>query len=195
MTITKITFYHILVALAICSLTWICFISPVDQKRRFLSDSSSCGPVKDCPGGEEAYFRTYPDVAIKWKPRAAYHHWKRYGKAEGRHYICSCPKSEDRVLSAHEKDNDNGFVVVAIFKNEAMNFAEWISHYLWQGALHFYLVDNGSTDDWISTIPKEVHAQVTVTRDEASHIQRRSYSSLLPILQERHPKDWALIID
>jgi Domain of unknown function. len=37
--------------------------------------------------------------------------------------------------------------VLAQFKNETMNLKVWIEHYLWQGVDHFYLVDNGSTDN------------------------------------------------
>ena len=37
--------------------------------------------------------------------------------------------------------------VLAIFKNEAMVIDEWIQHYLKEGVQHFYLIDNGSTDN------------------------------------------------
>jgi len=47
-----------------------------------------CEPVRECAEGEEAYFQAHPNVALKWKPRSAYHHWKRYGKAARRKYIC-----------------------------------------------------------------------------------------------------------
>ena len=36
---------------------------------------------------------------------------------------------------------------------------------------------------------------MNVTRDDGLGIQRRSYRSLLPMLQERHSNDWALIVD
>ena len=38
--------------------------------------------------------------------------------------------------------------MVSIFKNEGMSTAEWAAHYRWQGVLHFYLIDNNSTDNW-----------------------------------------------
>jgi hypothetical protein len=38
--------------------------------------------------------------------------------------------------------------VGAIFKNEAMGMAEWLSHYISFGVEHFYLINDGSTDDW-----------------------------------------------
>jgi hypothetical protein len=44
------------------------------------------------------------------------------------------------------------FSILAIFKNETMNLKEWIDHYLWQGAEHFFLIDNGSDDDPIRVL-------------------------------------------
>ena len=185
----------LVVVLSACSIAYICFTWPTNEIRRILSTDDCDRPVEQCPEGEEAYFRTYPDVATKKrKPRSAYLHWKRYGKAEGKHYICGHKKFE-RIGSDSKMQKDHGFVVVAVFKNEAMVFSEWISHYLWQGASHFFLIDNGSTDDWKSTIPPEVHARITVTREKGNHIQRKSYNSLLPMLREKHPRDWALIVD
>lgn len=38
--------------------------------------------------------------------------------------------------------------VLAIFKNETMIIEEWMNHYLNEGVEHFYLIDNGSSDDY-----------------------------------------------
>lgn len=72
---------------------------------RTLSDEY-CEPVKECPEGEEAYFNTHPDVASIWKPRSAYSHWRQFGEAEGRVYLCKCPKAEDRDKSVPEEQNN-----------------------------------------------------------------------------------------
>jgi len=37
--------------------------------------------------------------------------------------------------------------LIAIFKNEGPYLREWINYYLLQGVQHFFLYDNGSTDD------------------------------------------------
>jgi len=37
--------------------------------------------------------------------------------------------------------------ILAIFKNEALVIDEWINHYLREGVQHFFLIDNGSTDN------------------------------------------------
>lgn len=42
--------------------------------------------------------------------------------------------------------------VMATFKNESMNLKEWLDHYIWQGVEHFYMIDNGSTDDYMSVL-------------------------------------------
>lgn len=38
-------------------------------------------------------------------------------------------------------------VIVSMFKNESMILKEWIQHHLSCGVDHFYLIDNGSTDE------------------------------------------------
>ena len=183
-------FYRILAAFFACALAYTHFTWHENKNKRILSISNCSIPLKECSKSEEAYFRTYPDVAMKG---SAYHHWNSHGKFEGKHYVCLCHESKDNVNLKTKWKKDGGFVIITIFKNEAMVFAEWISHYLWQGASHFYLIDNGSTDDWMSKISRGVHARVTVIRDE--RIQRESYNSLLPMLREKHSQDWALVVD
>jgi hypothetical protein len=46
--------------------------------------------------------------------------------------------------------------VLSIFKNETMNLKIWIEHYLWQGVEHFYLIDNGSTDNPLSILQEYI---------------------------------------
>ena len=40
-------------------------------------------------------------------------------------------------------------VVVTMFKNESMILKEWLDHHIGVGVQHFYLIDNGSTDDYL----------------------------------------------
>jgi hypothetical protein len=37
--------------------------------------------------------------------------------------------------------------VLAMFKNESSIIQEWLEHYLAEGVQHFYLIDNGTTDN------------------------------------------------
>lgn len=38
-------------------------------------------------------------------------------------------------------------VLYTSFKDETLTLNEWLEHYIWQGVEHFFLVDNGSTDN------------------------------------------------
>ena len=42
--------------------------------------------------------------------------------------------------------------VGAMFKNESHCLREWIEHYLFHGVEHFYLIDDGSTDNFLKVI-------------------------------------------
>jgi mannosyltransferase OCH1-like enzyme len=44
--------------------------------------------------------------------------------------------------------------LVSVFKNEAMILEEWINHYIKEGVEHFYLVNNGSDDNFMDIIDK-----------------------------------------
>ena len=46
--------------------------------------------------------------------------------------------------------------LLAIFKNETMNLKIWLDHYIWQGVEHFYLIDNGSTDNPLTILQKYI---------------------------------------
>jgi hypothetical protein len=53
-------------------------------------------------------------------------------------------------------------VVVSMFKNENMILKEWLDHHISVGVQHFYLLDNGSTDDY-ATILKHYQDNGMVT--------------------------------
>ena len=42
--------------------------------------------------------------------------------------------------------------ILSIFKNESFNMKVWLDHYIWQGVEHFYLIDNGSTDNCLEIL-------------------------------------------
>ena len=54
--------------------------------------------------------------------------------------------------------------ILSMFKNESMIIEEWINHYLKEGVDHFYLIDNGSTDDYIEKIRK-YEINITLVKD------------------------------
>jgi hypothetical protein len=50
-------------------------------------------------------------------------------------------------LFRRKRSARSGLCVMGIMKNESLNIDEWMAHYLWQGADHVVLIDNGSDDD------------------------------------------------
>jgi glycosyltransferase involved in cell wall biosynthesis len=48
------------------------------------------------------------------------------------------------------------FSVGAIFKNEALILKEWIEHYLYHGAEHFYLINDNSDDNSLEVIQEYI---------------------------------------
>jgi hypothetical protein len=60
-------------------------------------------------------------------------------------------------------------VVVGVFKNESWVLGEWIQHYIDEGVDHFYLVDNGSPDNYHPVLLGFSDTLVTVVRDGSPH--------------------------
>lgn len=54
--------------------------------------------------------------------------------------------------------------IVSMFKNESLILDEWISYYCKQGVDHFYLIDNGSTDNYESVL-KPYMDKITLIKD------------------------------
>ena len=54
--------------------------------------------------------------------------------------------------------------IVSMFKNESLILEEWISYYIRQGIEHFYLIDNGSTDNYESKL-KPYMDKISLVKD------------------------------
>lgn len=54
--------------------------------------------------------------------------------------------------------------IIAMFKNESSIIEQWIQHYLLEGVDHFYLIDNGSDDDYEMKI-KKYRKRITLIKD------------------------------
>jgi len=50
--------------------------------------------------------------------------------------------------------------IIAMFKNEGMIIKEWLDHHIAHGVDHFYLVDDGSTDDPMTVLKPYVESGV-----------------------------------
>ena len=69
------------------------------------------------------------------------------------------------------------FGLLSIFKNEAHIMAEWVDHYVAEGVDKFYLIDNGSTDDYMPILtPHIVSGLVVLVKDAKRHAQVEHYN-------------------
>jgi hypothetical protein len=82
--------------------------------------------------------------------------------------------------------------IIAIFKNESMNFKEYIEHYMWQGVDHFYFIDNGSTDDYMSVI-KPYMSKITIFKRPEKWQQVKITNEVFQSV--KHESEWFMIID
>jgi hypothetical protein len=85
--------------------------------------------------------------------------------------------------------------VGCIFKNESHCIKEWILHYLHHGAEHFYMVNDNSTDDFLSIIEPYME-HITLFNAKCAYFlgrQRYMYNTyILPHIKETH---WLLMVD
>ncbi|MFM7549759.1 MAG: glycosyltransferase family 2 protein [Cyanobacteriota bacterium] len=72
------------------------------------------------------------------------------------------------------------FAVLAVFKNEATNISEWVSHYVSQGAFKIVLVNNGSCDRWRGALERSSFKDVLIIKeDPRPHAQLSIYRDVL----------------
>jgi hypothetical protein len=88
------------------------------------------------------------------------------------------------------------FIVCSVFKNESHILDEWISHYLFHGVDHIYLVNDFSTDSYLEIIEKYAD-RVTLFHNDIvtkevgrqNQIYSRYFTHLLPTAK------WMSILD
>lgn len=85
--------------------------------------------------------------------------------------------------------------IVAIFKNESHIIQEWLEHYLSEGVNHFYLIDNGSCDDYINILqPYIKDKQVDLVIDATTHSQIQHYNNYF-LQRTKQETEWVMIVD
>ena len=97
-------------------------------------------------------------------------------------------KDDDYYTNLNYKYN---LVIVAIFKNEAVAMKECLSHYVNQGVEHFYLINNGSTDNWESQIKG---FPVTIITDNTRYKQVKLYNRHYRKLVKKLSR-WVMVVD
>ena len=84
--------------------------------------------------------------------------------------------------------------LVAIFKNESAIMKEWLDHYIKEGVDHFFLIDNGSDDDYIKYLQPYINNKsVTLVIDNRRHMQRELYNEYF--LEKSKAYEWAIVCD
>lgn len=88
----------------------------------------------------------------------------------------------------------NKICVVSIFKNEAHIIAEWLNHYIKNGVDIFYLIDNGSTDNYMYILDKYIKTgKVILIKDTIKHQQVNLYNKYF--LNVAKKCDWVIVVD
>jgi len=87
--------------------------------------------------------------------------------------------------------------VGAMFKNERNGIVEWIKHYLHHGVEHFYLINDGSTDDTVAQIQEYIDkGLITLFNVEEPYYlgrQRNLYNRhILPCIKQTK---WLMMVD
>jgi len=84
--------------------------------------------------------------------------------------------------------------LIAIFKNESHILKEWINHYLNQGVEKFFLIDNGSTDNYFPIIEPFIERSIVyLVKDSKPHSQIELYNKYFLKVCKRYT--WAIICD
>jgi hypothetical protein len=84
--------------------------------------------------------------------------------------------------------------LLAIFKNEAVIMKEWLDHYQSEGVEHFYMIDNGSTDEYADIIEPYIKAgKVTLWVDETKQAQAYLYNKYM--MPHMHETEWLIVCD
>jgi hypothetical protein len=83
--------------------------------------------------------------------------------------------------------------IVAIFKNEKDILTEWLEHHHRQGVEHFYLIDNGSTDDYKTAIAPYRHL-VDLVVDPQRYKQPEHYNRHF-LKKSKSESEWVMVID
>jgi hypothetical protein len=85
--------------------------------------------------------------------------------------------------------------LLAIIKNEAMVIDEWINHYIWQGIDHFYIIDNGSTDNIKDILnPYIVNGKISYFYRGEQHRQVKHYNEIF-YYHIKNDCGWLIICD
>jgi hypothetical protein len=84
--------------------------------------------------------------------------------------------------------------VYTIFKNESHIFKEWLDHYLSEGVNHFYLIDNGSTDNYKEIIEPYMK-YITLFKDDETGNDTQMKIYKRHIFDKLSETEWIMCLD
>jgi hypothetical protein len=86
--------------------------------------------------------------------------------------------------------------VLSIFKNETINLKIWLDHYIWQGVEHFYLIDNGSTDNPLRILQEYIDKNiVSYFYLPERHKQLEHYRKIFNEKKLKQKTQWLIVCD
>ena len=92
--------------------------------------------------------------------------------------------------------NKYNLSILAIFKNETMNLDIWLQHYIWQGVDHFYLINNGSTDNPLKILQKYIDSGIVTLYDlPQKHNQVGHYRHVYDAENLKETTKWLIMAD
>lgn len=113
------------------------------------------------------------------------------------------------IFGLEAKQKKHTLAVCALFKNEAENIREWIEYHRMIGVDHFYLYDNGSTDQYMSVLwPYLNQKMITlvkwpdrIKKEEGENLVHWVLSTQIPayenaiILHAKKEAKWIVFLD
>lgn len=107
--------------------------------------------------------------------------------------VLCIPSQQQEDFTQKKRTKKYNLVVIAIFKNEGHVINEWITHHNKEGVDHFYLIDNGSTDNYEETIPKDPNL-ITIVKDTSKFSQVPLYNKIY-LEKAKQESNWIMVID
>lgn len=109
-------------------------------------------------------------------------------------YACANKSSSNDLFERSDHNSTYYLSVLATFKNEKTIMREWLDHYLAEGVEHFYLIDNGSTDNYDEVLKTYItRGLVTLFKDSTKHAQSQNYNKYF--MPHRKESFWLMIVD
>jgi hypothetical protein len=99
--------------------------------------------------------------------------------------------NENEKLKLISYNKNNLLCIVSIFKNESHIMKEWIDHYIKEGVNHFFLIDNGSNDNYNTILDK--YDNITLAIDSTKAKQSELYNYYF--LEKCKNYKWVLLCD